>query len=381
MIIYMRNNFRFASLLLAAVMLFASCDETKPEITDEPDEPSIKDGELVLVTDKQIITSDGKDAATLTASIGDEVLTEGVTLYDGNDEIIELADFKFTTTEVGTYTFWAKYGASISNNVTITSVPTAVPETPADPDPENTSFVRRVLLTKITGAGCVACPNVTQALHHILENHELAPYVVKAEAHTFTNGYDPAQLTGFYSVNSWPTVIVDWAMYFVPTSGVVTQTAIEGMIEDRYNASEAKAGISVNSVCADGAITLKACVKAAEDGKYCVGAWLLEDNIKGTQSGAPTGEGNEFYHEFDDCIRIADSKRAAGAFSGLQLGEIKAGNTAEKMFMWTLKDKWKVENLKLCIFVSTYDDELKNYVVNNVITAPVNGEVKYEYVK
>ena len=90
MIIYMRNNFRFASLLLAAVMLFASCDETKPEITDEPDEPSIKDGELVLVTDKQIITSDGKDAATLTASIGDEVLTEGVTLYDGNDEIIEL---------------------------------------------------------------------------------------------------------------------------------------------------------------------------------------------------------------------------------------------------------------------------------------------------
>lgn len=396
----MKNTFRFASLLMAAVMLFASCGEGPLGNTGNNNQggnnteqggndntgnngggnTENETGTLTLEVDKLIIQSNGEDVATLKVLFNDKVITEGVTIYDNKNKKVELVDFKFTTETPGEYGFWANYKTFNSNDVKITAVATEVPSTPEDPQASNTSFVRRVLLTKITGAGCVACPNVTAALHEIMEDEAYAPYFIKAEAHTFESGYDPAQLTGFYSVTSWPTVIVDWAMSFVPTSGVVTQRAIENMIKERYEAEDAKAGIAVNSKCENGAITLKVCVKAAETDEYCVGAWLLEDGIEGTQSGAPTGEGNEYYHVFDDCIRIADSKRAAGAYSGHKLGEIAAGKTAEKMFIWTLKDAWKVENLQLCVFVSAPNED-GVYVVNNVINAPVNGEVKYEYKK
>ena len=167
----------------------------------------------------------------------------------------------------------------------------------------------------------------------------------------------------------------------------VTYNNVSSMIADRLEAEDAKAGISVNSVFADGALTFKVCVKAAQTGQYRVGAWLLEDNIKGQQKGAPAGEENSWYHEFDDCIRIADSKSGT-SYAGVKLGEIEAGKTAEKMFAWNFNDLdpvkyhpdgWKVENLKLCVFVSVPDEKGYSYIVNNVITAPINGVTQFEY--
>lgn len=387
----MKNVFRFASLLSAAVMLFASCGGTNTTGGETPDEPDVPvtGGTLTLEVDNQIIQA-GVDQAKLTVKFNDEPVTEEVIIFDGNNKPIDLgSDFIFTSETEGEYSFWANYKTFNSNTVSVTVVGTPVPETPEDPQPSNTSFVRRVLLTKVTGAGCVACPNVTAALHYFFHGndeatpatapHELAPYVVKAEAHTYEGGYDPAQLTGFYSVSSWPTVIVDWAQYFVPSSGIIIQSAIEEMVEDRYEAEVAKAGISVNSICENGSVTLKVCVKAAETAQYRVGAWLLEDNIQGQQSGVTSDPKNAWYHEFDDCIRIADSKVSAGIFSGHKLGLIEAGKTAEKMFTWKIKDNWVEENLKLCIFVSAPDPSGRSYWVNNVITAPVSGVTQFEY--
>lgn len=367
-------------------MLFAACGESGSAGAGGnesggtlPEEPV--NGELVLEVDKQIITSNGTDAAVLTLRLNGKAVTEGVTFYDeATDKPIDIPGGRFVTEEDGIYSFWAKYQTFISNTVSVTAVPTEVPSTPSDPDPASTSFVKRVLLTKVTGAGCQACPGVTLALHNILDEHELAPYVVKAEAHTFNRGYDPAQLNSFYSVSDWPTVIVDWAQYFVPSAGMSTQATIERMIEEQY-AMDAKAGISVNSRFADNSILLKVSVKAAVEGNFSVGAWLLEDGIEGIQTGAPSGEGNEFYHVFDDCIRIADSKRGAGVFSGKKLGTIKAGETAEMLFIWTdkIKENWVVDNLELCVFASIEEGNM--YTVTNAIKAPIDGEVKYEYVK
>ena len=370
----MKKIFRYASLLAAAVMLFASCgDPDSGQIGG--DEPEIEEGDLVIDVDKLIIRADGTDASTFTVKIGDKVLTEGVTFYDGDNKPVDLGpSFKFTTTEAGEYSFWANYKTFNSNTVTITSVVTEVPETPADPKPENTSFVRRVLVTKFTGQQCQYCPNATASLHKFFDEHELADHTVKAEAHTFSND-DPAYLAGsFYSVSAFPTIVTDWSVLTTD----VSYESISSIITDRYNSQAAKAGISVNSKYADGAITLKVCVKAAESGQYRVGAWLLEDGIQGQQKGAPTGEENSWYHVYNDCIRIADSKQGT-AYSGLKLGVIEEGKTAEKMFTWTLKDSWKVENLKLCIFVSVPDEDGRSYEVNNVITAPINGITPFEY--
>ena len=368
----MKNIFRYASLLTAAVMLFASCGD--PDSGQGGDDPVIEEGDLVIDVDKLIIRADGTDAATFTVKIGEKVLTEGVTFYDGNKPIDLGPSFKFTVTEAGEYSFWANYKTFNSNTVTVTSVLTDVPETPVDPQPESTSFVRRVLVTKFTGQQCQFCPNATASLHKFFDEHELAKYTVKAEAHTFSSD-DPAYFAGsFYSVSAFPTIVTDWS---VLTTDVAYDN-ISSIISDRYDSQTAKAGISVNSKYADGAITLKVCVKAAEYGQYRVGAWLLEDGIQGQQKGAPAGEENSWYHVYNDCIRIADSKQGS-MYSGVKLGVIEEGKTAEKMFTWTLKDSWKVENLKLCIFVSVPDEAGRTYEVNNVITAPINGVTPFEY--
>ena len=384
----MKTIFRFASLLSAAVMLFASCEGPvdTPDTPDTPDVPDtpVTEGKLTLEVDKLIIQSNGADAATLTVKFNDEVITEDVIIFDGKNKPVDLgSDFKFTATETGDYTFYANYKTFISNTVSVTAVSTEVPETPEDLQPSNTSFVRRVLLTKFTGQQCPACPNATAAIHKFYDENELAPYAVKAEAHTY-NSDDPAFFAdSFYGVQYFPTICLDWAMLTTE----VTYNNVSSMIADRLEAEDAKAGISVNSVFADGALTFKVCVKAAQTGQYRVGAWLLEDNIKGQQNGAPAGEENSWYHEFDDCIRIADSKSGT-SYAGIKLGEIEAGKTSEKMFSWNYKDNdpikyqtdgWKVEDLKLCIFVSVPDEKGYSYIVNNVITAPINGVTQFEY--
>ena len=375
----MNRFFKLASLLSAAVMLFAACGETGDGTGNDDITPgggSAENNELTLEVDNQIIQA-GVGQSKLTVKFGGKVLTDEVIIFDSNNKVVDLgADFIFTSDVAGSYSFWANYKTYNSNTISITVVNTPVPETPEDPQPSNTSFVRRVLLTKFTGEQCPACPNATASIHKFMDEHELAPDVVKAEAHTYSTD-DPAYFSGsFYSVTSFPSLCVDWILL---STNPYYQN-LESMITERYEATTAKAGISVNSICADDAITFKVSVKAAQTGQYRVGAWLLEDNIKGQQQGAPAGEENSWYNDFDDCIRIADSKTGT-SYSGLKLGVIEAGNTAEKMFTWTLNPAWKVENLKLCVFVSEPDEKGYSYIVNNAIYAPVNGVTPFEYAK
>ena len=385
----MKTIFRFASLLASAVMLFASCEGadtgtgtgTGTGGDDITPGGSTTKGKLTLDVDNLIIQA-GVDQAKLTVMLDGAPVSDGVIIFDGNNKIVDLGpDFIFTSETAGVYTFWANYQTYNSNKVTVTVVNTPVPGTPEDPQPSNTSFVKRVLLTKFTGAECPNCPNATSTIHHILDEHELAPYIVKAEAHTYSKN-DEAYFGGsFYSVQYYPSICVDWSVLTTKSD----YKTVTGLIEERYEVG-AKAGIAVNSICMDGSITFKVCVKAAEAGQYRVGAWLLEDKIQGKQSGAPAGEENSWYHIFNDCIRIADSKSGT-SYSGLKLGNIDAGKTGEMMFTWNLTDDypqsevWKMENLKLCVFVSIPDDKGHTYVVNNVITAPINGITKYEYAK
>lgn len=384
----MKTIFRFASLLAAAVMLFASCGGTETGTGTGTGGDDITPGgsttksELTLDVDNLIIQA-GVDQAKLTVKLDGNVISDGVIIFGNDNKIVDLgADFIFTSATPGTYTFWANYQTFNSNRVTVKVVNTPVPATPEDPQPSNTSFVRRLLLTKFTGAQCPGCATATAYLHKFFDEHELAPYVVKTEAHTFSAD-DPAYFDGpFYSVQNFPSLSVDW--HTITTS--VDYTTLTKIVADRYEAEDAVAGISVNSVATDDAITFKVCVKAAKSGQYRVGAWLLEDNIKGTQKGAPVGEENAWYHTFNDCIRIADSKSGV-SYSGLKIGAIEAGKTAEMMFAWNLakdypkSDGWKKEDLKLCVFVSEDDEKGNSGSVNNVVTAPVNGVTKFEYAR
>ena len=154
----MRKLFGIASLLAAAVMLFA-CEKEGQE--GQGDENAV----LTLTSDRDVIQSNGQDVATLKVMFGDKDVTSEAIFHDGNDAIVTLEGGKFTATKDGEYKFWVEYGTSSTYNkdlddkglLTIKAISVAVPATADDPQKTNTSFVHRAFLTQYTGTGCGYC--------------------------------------------------------------------------------------------------------------------------------------------------------------------------------------------------------------------------------
>lgn len=161
----MMKSWKYVMMGLAAALLTVSCgggggdDEPTPTPTPTP-KPEAK---LVLSSDKSQITADGKDAATLTVKLGNDVVSTGYTLYDGDNKKVTLTDGKFTTTAEGTYKFWASYSGKNSETIEIKAVKAQGgggdnPDTPDDPNKDNLNFKRRVLMIQFTGTGCKYFP-------------------------------------------------------------------------------------------------------------------------------------------------------------------------------------------------------------------------------
>lgn len=418
--------FRYASLLIAAVML-ASCTGTIDPEQGNGGGDDIENGtgnnggnedsgtpvskELKVKADKMFVQTFGGDYVTLTVTLGDQTLTEGVTFYDGEDNVIPVDEFKFKTEVAGQHEIYAGYGTYFTKQpVTVTAIAVAIPETPEDEHPERTDFRQRVLLTQFTTTGCSWCPSMKLVLKSAIDD-KYAEKVVKVDCHssTMSNRNDPVyvDLKAFEEQcdGLLPSVNLD----MIQTTGYLqgmTGADIQVMIDKWYGFKEDKAaGIAVNSSATDDQIVAKVAVKAAETGTYRVGLMLLEDNIVASSSQTQQGSGAaDWMNTHNSCIRYMDSKYASGSgvrFYGHSLGEIAAGETAEYVFILDLESiwqngilkaqqngctwapRWVSEELHLAVFTTTTGTDGKSefYYVSNVVDCPINGETPFEYAK
>lgn len=391
----MKKLFKYASLLFAAAVLASCGDPIDPETPDGPDTPDPEKpeqvtGTLTLSVDKQIIQSNGTDAATLTVLLDGKAVSSDVIFHDSmnNDAVIEINNFRFTTTQTGEYGIWAEYKTLISNEVKVTSFAAEIPSTPSDPDPKGTSFVRRSLLTQFTGTGCVNCPGMKTLLSSVFEDKAMADKVVRTAVHSY-NEDDPAFISKYVTSSSYPMINMDFVGSTGYTAGT-TPADIKNWMDGIYSEQEAMAGIAVNSAYKDGQLVIKAAVKAAVEGQYRIGALLAEDGIEGTQNGAKPGETDMHIH--NHCVRFAD---CASNYSGHKLGTIKAGETVEYFFAWDLNDAsmqwnkkpyggslWKapvMENAYLVLCVYVQDSTGRSIIVNNAVTAQIGTSVQFDY--
>ena len=203
---------------------------------------------------------------------------------------------------------------------------------------------------------------------------------VLAAAHSGWNQADPAAINAPQAPGgSYPFLQVDLVNGYTHTTGI---NALYSLINNSI-ASSAAAGISVSPVYYENEKTLvvKVAVKAAVDGIFNVGAWLLEDGIYGQQSDYDN-VGDDSYDTHENCVRIADSSYK-GTFFGHLLGEIKAGEVAEKTFVMNIKNKWKVENMHLAVFASQGVPQGSKiaYTVCNAVDVPIDAPTPFEYVK
>ena len=414
---------RYASLLMAAVMLFSCQGTIDPEgMGDGTGNENIDGGnenggnenggntgtvtkkELVIDVDKKFVQTFGDDYVTLSVTLGGEPVTENVTFLDASDNIIHVEDFKFMTTVAGEHKITANYGTYFSNSVTVTAIAVAIPETPEDPNESSTDFKSRVLLTQFTTTGCTWCPSMKLVLKDALnEQYSYSDKVVKVDCHASTmNRNDPAyvHLGEFYEQcdGLLPSVNLDM---FVTTGYMsawgYSGTTMRAMIDERlaFKAGQA-AGIAVNAVATDNQIVAKVVVKAAETGPYRVGLMLLEDKIVASSSQTQIGTGaQDWMNTHNSVVRYMDAKESR-YYYGHPVGEIAAGDTEEYVFIldlasiWndgmlraqqngcTWATKWVNEELHLAVFATTAAAD-GTYYVSNVVDCGINEVTPYEY--
>lgn len=374
----MKRIFNMASLLSVAVMLI-SCGE-KAEVVDTGF--SAPDFQLIVTND--VFQSNGVDGAKFTALWDGTDVTADVTFKDAKHNELQLENGVLKSNKDGVFQVYAIYGTMSTYDknarnqglISVRAVSYPVPAVATDPNPGKTSFVHRAFLTQYTGINCPNCPKMIDVLRELIADQTIPAKAVLAAVHSYSGSgtQDPAYISN-PSVNSYPYLEVDLNQGFM-TDGKNAAT-LRSLVNQSV-ADQAKAGVSVNSIYypEKNTIVVKVQIKALEDGLYNVGAWLLEDNIFGQQAGAE----NDSYNIHNNCVRIADSYYYDTYF-GHFVGQLKAGQTAEKTFVMTVKDSWVAENLHLAAFVSHgYKKNGKTYyTVANAVDAPINGEKRYEY--
>ncbi|MGM9735166.1 MAG: Omp28-related outer membrane protein [Candidatus Cryptobacteroides sp.] len=328
--------------------------------------------DLTISIDTPVIRADGKSAAKITVKLGDEVVTDGVTIYDGvSDTPMQIPDFSFTTTAAGVYSFWATYKTFHTGTVSVTAITSPLPELPADSQPSNTSFTKKVFINQFTGTNCGYCPYMISILENMAEAYP--GKFVLAACHTY-NKDDPAfidySIDNAMAVSGYPTVVLnlDKTTKF---SDYTKPSQLRAMFEEDYGNGKVGTGISVATLLDGQNLVVKAQVKVAEAGRYRVGAWLLEDGIKGKQAGSSTIDTH------DNCVRDIYSKNTATDYSGT-LHIMEAGQTAEQFFLATIDSSWKAENCHIAVFICSQKAN-GNYAVTNVIDCPVGKSLAYSY--
>lgn len=388
--IQMNRLMKYASLLLAAVML-VSCAGTTDDNSGGGEGIN---GTFRIEPDKTLLQSDGVDFVTLNVTLDGKPVTEDVTFYIDAD-MLPVENFRFSTTKAGDYEIWANYGTYNSEPVTIRAISVPIPEVPADPAPANTDFKSRVMCMQFTGTGCSYCSEFMKRLRPAFEDEAFADEYVKAAIHNYqyTESFPDAAFIQW----SWatqtlgatnPSIIMDYELNYALYLATTSSEEFMGVVREQNNAKkDAACGIAVNAVLEGDQVVARVTVKAAESGSYRVGAMLLEDGIYGKQIA-----GEDWMNTHDKCVRYIDASYRVGnrdVYYGHSLGNIEKGKTADYLFIWNLEDIWnsapeKVywkkfvkENMHMAVFVTSAKGE--SYVINNAVSVEFNTPLAFEY--
>lgn len=338
----------------------------------------------------------GVDQAVFVIRYDGEVLKEGYTIYDANTnrsitlptvtktsasgEEYELPYYQATKAEVRS--FWVAYKTSntLKDPVTVTAVDFAIPTRPADPQPGSTSFKHRAMIMQFTGLGCGYCPYMIASLHDVLAEESYGSRAVLGAIHTYSGDpYAPDEpLDSAFGVRSYPTVIFDMKSVLYNYNYNTNVTNLKNAI-DASTSEPAKAGIAVRTAVDGNTLVARMTIKAAENGSFRVGAWVLEDGLSGTQSNYGMPDNGYNFNIHNNVVRKADSRdNGSTSFAGHDMGQLNAGDTADYMFVITLDSSWKKDNCHLLFFVTALDGT--SYTVTNAIaTNSLSEAVSFEY--
>ena len=253
----------------------------------------------------------------------------------------------------------------------------AIPELPADPQPGNTSFAHRIMLLQHTGTYCSNCPNLMTSLKAL---SELDGYVDKYQhvaAHSYNADGDPAysqaaaNLSQAFCSGYYPELTFN-----LTTRNTGTSLAVSTITDiiDELHKDNADVGIAAAAGLTGNALGVNVQIKAAKAGQYRIAVWVLEDGIRGKQEGAS----EDWMNTHSNAVRVMAGATLNMRIYGEKIGELQAGQTAEKSFTVALDESMKAENCKVLVVVNAAGSDGR-YDLANCALCPIGGTVAYNY--
>lgn len=374
------------SRLICAGALFLSllaCQGTvDPDNTDggPDDKKPVTDstelaGTITLYASRSIIEADNEYESELTVLLMDKSgvehdVTSEVEIYcEGSDTPITESSFR--TSEAGEYNFYAMRGFDISNTVTVRAVK-GVPALPEDPNVKNMGFHHRMLLLQHTGNECPNCPALMTTLKTLSEDEDYSPAYHHVASHSY-NSSDAAYSSSAASLSKELDVhYYPWLTYNLSRDNGYYLDDIRNAI-DGYHKEIADAAICASAALVGDDIYVNVGIKSRVDQKYRVAVWLLEDNIRSTQSGATAS----WQHTHDNCLRAMGGASKNEAIYGRSIGKVGARESYDFIAsIDSVLPAWKIENCKIMVIAVSASG---NYELVNCTVCPVGGSVTYEY--
>lgn len=345
------------------------------------------------------IPNDGVTPVEFTVFDNDKDVTSEATIYKVSGEDREaLQGNSFSTTQEGTYQFIAEYNGMESEAVFVTAESQDSFALPKDGNPESTDFHNRVMVMKNTGTGCAYCPLVSAAIKEVLKDETYADKMSVVELHNF-NDTDPMmnqtalRIRDIFNIQGWPLVIYNMrgdvtsasegGNDLSPEENMNINISTVKKIVDEQLATPSDAGISAVSKIEGNVISIKAAVKAGKTAEYHLGVFILEDNIKASQNEYEPD--TEAYPEDFDPNKHINVLRATydgcdidtGDLSGIDLGTVEAGKTAETEMSITIDKKWIIDNCHLVFYVCSKDGD--KFVVRNSEKSSIGQKIAFRY--
>lgn len=291
----------------------------------------------------------------------------------------------------GTFSFYVTYNItnSTKNTPIIVQVNNdAIPDRAEDPNPSSTSFKRRAMVMQFTGTECPNCPYMIEPLENMTADANYKDKFVWTAIHTWNPTTDPAapcnsvdqqKLPSIYGISGYPTVLVDIGTTIMAYNNPALNLSNLQKAVNNSVANPASAGISATMTLDENnrVVTARVSVKAKDAKVYRVGMWLIEDNIKGGQSGSST------ITSHDNAVRyVARGTDGSADYIGYPLNEGNAmspGQVCDYVFSINISNQSiRLANCQLVFFVTTSVGN-KYTVVNSAVTKDLKTTLPFEY--
>ena len=270
---------------------------------------------------------------------------------------------------------------------------TQLPYVDAEVDWER-DFYRQSLFLKFTGTGCGYCPRLTKVFANADE--KLPGRMVECNIHSYADEEilyyaENSELKDFYSVTGHPRAFFN-SMVDIENPSSAAESMIDrygdllaDLVHEACDSYPARTAIQVSSMLSGNIVSLDVTVAAKEQLDYRISAFILEDGIIADQKNY---DGETLYdYEHNAVVRYAVTE---------PLGE-SLGSAGDRTFLTYSKTVTvpdgrvaDMDNAYLVIWISyagspdvqevpvfPYVDF--GWIVDNVVTVPLDGKVDFRY--